>query len=89
MYVKLFKVCNGMEYMCLLEPEVMHRLILYLKAAGFAASFVIVFPFSNGMWDGLVATYYDQSLPIWSPNKIFQNIHGEKKTVPYEIRCLP
>ena len=49
MYVKLFKVCNDMVYVSSLEPEVMHRLILYLKAAGFAASFVIVFPFSNGM----------------------------------------
>ena len=69
MYVKLFKVCNGMEYMCLLEPEVMHRLFLYLKAAGFAASFVIIFPFSNAMrW--LVA--YTIATDMIT-NKIFHN----------------
>ena len=70
---------------------------LYLKAAsGFAASFVIVFPFWNGI-NGMVSCYYYNYLPLLPilcatdmiTNKIFHNTHTSMRKEngkPHKIR---
>ena len=102
MYVKLFKVCNWYRveiYVFTWAWSNAPFVSLYLKAAyGFAASFVIVFPFWNGI-NGMVSCYWYYYLPLvyatdMITNKIFHNtlahIRMRKENgKPHKIRRIP
>ena len=102
MYVKLFKVCNWYRveiYVFTWAWSNAPFVSLYLKAAyGFAASFVIVFPFWIGI-NGMVSCYWYYYLPLvyatdMITNKIFHNtlvlIRMRKENgKPHKIRRIP